>query len=169
MRSEGILVIHQLVARHQDSFHPHPVRKHPHHVTLEAVGGFAERPGARPHQSSRHRGTLPEAVMVGLGHRRGAACVSGSCLAAGVMRTVKEITEHADELAAKAEAYEPKPGDHERVSPLTRVRLAAMKRAAVEVELSEAVRQAHDSGVSWKRLGEVLGTSGEAVRQGYGA
>jgi hypothetical protein len=83
-------------------------------------------------------------------------------------RTLQEIIDHADELAEKFENYEPQPGDHERVSPLTRLRVAALKRAAVEVEISEAVHQAREAGMSWSRLGEVLGTSGEAVRQRYG-
>jgi hypothetical protein len=82
-------------------------------------------------------------------------------------RTTEEIIAHADELARKFEDYEPRPGDEERVSALTLLRLAALKRAEVERELQDAVRAAREQGVTWRDIGQVVGTSGEAARQRY--
>jgi hypothetical protein len=47
------------------------------------------------------------------------------------------------------------------------LRRAAYRRALVERELVEAVRQAREEGASWSKIGEHLGTSGEAARQRY--
>jgi hypothetical protein len=82
-------------------------------------------------------------------------------------RTTEEIIAHADELARQFEDYEPRPGDERRVSALTLLRLAALKRAEVERELQDAVRAARKQGVTWRDIGEVVGTSGEAARQRY--
>ena len=47
------------------------------------------------------------------------------------------------------------------------VKLAAFKRDAAERDLAKAVEAARDQKVSWRKLGEAIGTSGEAVRQRY--
>jgi len=85
----------------------------------------------------------------------------------GMPRTTEEIIAHATELARQFEDYEPRPGDERRVSALTMLRLAALKRAEVERELQDAVRVARQQGVAWRDIGEVVGTSGEAARQRY--
>ena len=60
------------------------------------------------------------------------------------------------------------PVDADRVdSPLLQLRRAAWRRAKVERDLRDAVRTARDAGESWARIGEQLGTSGEAARQRY--
>lgn len=82
-------------------------------------------------------------------------------------KSFEEIVRHADDLARRFEEYEPKPGDEDRVSALARLQLAALKRAEVEREVTEAVRRAKDEGLSWKDVGQALGTSGEAARQRY--
>lgn len=77
-----------------------------------------------------------------------------------------DLIAQADELADAFENYEP--DDADRVdSPLLQLRRAAWRRAQVERDLLEAVRAARVAGESWARIGEQLGTSGEAARQRY--
>lgn len=83
-------------------------------------------------------------------------------------RSLEEMMAQADDLADRFEAYEPEPGDRDTVSPLTQLRLAALKRAEAEREIAEAVATARRSDTSWKVIGAAVGTSGEAARQRYG-
>ncbi len=77
---------------------------------------------------------------------------------------------HADELAGTFESYGPKPENFDATLPrLMAVKLAAFRRAAAQKELAEAIRQTREAHVSWRELGEAIGTSGEAVRQRYHA
>ena len=46
--------------------------------------------------------------------------------------------------------------------------MTARKRALAEKELASAIGAARAQRVSWRALGEAIGTSGEAVRQRYG-
>ena len=55
------------------------------------------------------------------------------------------------------------------VPPALAVRLAAWRRDTAEKELASAVREAREQNISWRELGEMIGTSGEAVRQRYGS
>ena len=50
--------------------------------------------------------------------------------------------------------------------PLMAVQLAAFRRAAAEKELAEAIHAAA-THISWREVGEAIGTSGEAARQRY--
>lgn len=83
-------------------------------------------------------------------------------------RSLDEIMAQADDLADRFQSYEPEPGDRDTVSPLTQLRLAALKRAEAEREIAEAVAKARRSDTSWKVTGAAVGTSGEAARQRYG-
>ena len=47
------------------------------------------------------------------------------------------------------------------------VRLAQFRRTQAEKELAEAIHAARDAKISWRELGEAIGTTGEAVRQRY--
>ena len=79
-------------------------------------------------------------------------------------RTLDDIIAHADELADRLENYDPTPGDDAReLSPVTAVKLAAWRRDLAEKELAEAVRSARARKVSWREVGEALGTSGYAA------
>lgn len=80
-----------------------------------------------------------------------------------------ELIARANELADKFETYEPKPEDFDApLPPLMAVQLAAFKRASAESELAEAIAAARSADVSWRAVGEAVGTSGEAARQRYG-
>ena len=85
-------------------------------------------------------------------------------------RTIADITARADELADAFENYDPRPGDQDApLPPIMAVKLAAWRRDTAERELAEAVHAARKQQLSWRELGEAMGTSGEAARQRYRA
>lgn len=85
-------------------------------------------------------------------------------------RSIEDIKARADEFADAFENYEPKPGDENApVPPVMAVKLAAWRRDTAERELAEAVRAAREKRLSWREVGEAIGTSGEAARQRYSA
>lgn len=84
-------------------------------------------------------------------------------------RSVKEIIEQAEELAQRFESFEPDPGDRARAGSLAAVHRATLARAKAEAKLAETVATARADGHSWAAIGTMLGTSGEAARQRYGA
>ena len=83
-------------------------------------------------------------------------------------RTVKEILDHADELAARFEGAEPEESDIKDAASLRELRLAVQARAEAERHLADAVSIARGEGHSWAAIGAMVGTSGEAARQRYG-
>lgn len=83
-------------------------------------------------------------------------------------KSLHEMIARADELADAFEAYEPRDGDRGTASPVTVLKLAALRRAAAERDLAEAVGTARAARVSWAEIGRAVGTSGEAARQRYG-
>jgi len=81
-------------------------------------------------------------------------------------RSIDDLVAQADELADEFERYEP--SDDDRGEPtLMALRRAAYRRALIERDLLDMVRQAREAGASWARIGKELGTSGEAARQRY--
>ena len=82
-------------------------------------------------------------------------------------RTVEEILQHADELAARFESYEPDPADELDAGAVALLRAAIAERSEAERHLIEAVRMAREAGMSWSAIGTFVGTSGEAARQRY--
>lgn len=83
-------------------------------------------------------------------------------------RSIDELIAQADELADQFEAYQPEAEDFGKEPPLVALRRAAYRRSLAERELADAVCQARRSGASWAKIGDELGTSGEAARQRYG-
>jgi hypothetical protein len=80
-------------------------------------------------------------------------------------RSYQEIVNQAEELSRVFEEdFEPAVSTEEAA-----VRAAALRRALAESELGEAVAAARKAGVPWDRIGEAVGTSGEAARQKYRA
>jgi hypothetical protein len=80
---------------------------------------------------------------------------------------MQEILDHADELAARFENYEPSPDDEVDVAVYLLQR-AALARARSERQIAEAVSAARRAGMSWKRIGSELGVSAQAAQQRYG-
>jgi hypothetical protein len=83
-------------------------------------------------------------------------------------RSIQEILDHADELAKRFEDYEPGPDDQRPVEEYLLQR-AALARARSERQVVEAVEAARGAGLSWGRIGTLLGTSAQAAQQRYGA
>jgi len=82
--------------------------------------------------------------------------------------SLADLIANADRLADEFEHYDPKPADFDAsLPPLMAVKLAAFRRAAAEKELAAAIRAAREAHLSWRELGEAIGTSGEAARQRY--
>lgn len=81
-------------------------------------------------------------------------------------RSIDEILDQANELAARFENWEP--GEVQDAAELRTVRDAFLRRAESERHLAEAVRGARAAGHSWSAIGTMVGTSGEAARQRYG-
>jgi hypothetical protein len=83
-------------------------------------------------------------------------------------RSIQEILDHADELAQRFEEYEPSDGDERPVEEYVLER-AVVAQARGEREILDAVTVARAKGISWQRIGEILGTSAQAAQQRYGA
>ena len=83
-------------------------------------------------------------------------------------RSIQEILDHGDELAKRFEDYEPAPGDERPVEEYLLER-ATVARARSERQVVDAVTVARSKGLSWQRIGEILGTSAQAAQQRYGA
>jgi hypothetical protein len=82
-------------------------------------------------------------------------------------RTVDEILQHADELAARFENYDPSEDDELDAGAVALLRSAVQERSEAERNILEAVKTARERGMSWSAIGALIGTSGEAARQRY--
>ena len=82
-------------------------------------------------------------------------------------RSIQDILDHADELAARFENYEPQPDDERPVEEYLLQR-AALARARSERQIVDAITAARAKNVPWLRIGELLGTSAQAAQQRYG-
>ena len=83
-------------------------------------------------------------------------------------RTIQEILDHADDLAQRFEDYEPDAGDERPVAEYLLQR-AALARARTERQIIDAIHAARTDGLSWSKIGALLGTSAQAAQQRYGA
>ena len=83
-------------------------------------------------------------------------------------RTIKDILDHADELAKRFEDYEPSATDERDPAVFAELRRAVLSRSDAERSIRDAVKHARERGYSWAFIGSLVGTSGEAARQRYG-
>jgi hypothetical protein len=81
-------------------------------------------------------------------------------------RTLQDIIEHAEDLAARAAAIEPVGDGH--VAVVTALRAAVVASARADQRVAAEVAAARADGMSWLAIGVVLGTSGEAARKRFG-
>ena len=82
-------------------------------------------------------------------------------------RSIQDILDHADELAKRFEDFDP---DHADEIPVEEYLLqrAVVTRARSEQQLRDAVLNARVAGVTWQKVGALLGTSAQAAQQRYG-
>jgi FAD/FMN-containing dehydrogenase len=83
-------------------------------------------------------------------------------------RSIQDILDHAEELARQFEEFDPDAGDERAVEEYLLER-AVLARARSERQIVEAVAAARAKGISWQRIGSLLGTSAQAAQQRYGA
>lgn len=82
-------------------------------------------------------------------------------------RSIQEIIDHADELAQRFENLEPEAAEEIPVEEFLLQR-AVVVRARSEQQVLEAVAQARAKGLSWQKIGSLIGTSAQAAQQRYG-
>jgi hypothetical protein len=82
-------------------------------------------------------------------------------------RSIQDILDHADELAKRFEDFDP---EHAKEIPVEEYLLqrAVVARARSEKQLLDNVIAARAAGVSWQKIGALLGTSAQAAQQRYG-
>ncbi|MBU6330735.1 MAG: hypothetical protein KGR18_12385 [Acidobacteria bacterium] len=83
-------------------------------------------------------------------------------------RSIQDILDHAEELSRRFEDLDP---DEATQIPIEEYLLqrAVVGRARSEQQLLDAVAGARGAGISWQRIGALLGTSAQAAQQRYGA
>ena len=84
-------------------------------------------------------------------------------------RTLQDILDHGEELARRFEDDTPEAGDERDPAAFIALRQSVLARSAAERAIQEAVVVARNQGYSWRTIGTLIGTSGEAARQRYGA
>ena len=82
-------------------------------------------------------------------------------------RTLQEIIDHAEELADLFESDAPLSWEAQPVAEYLLER-AVLQRASTETDVRDAVIRARQDEMTWKRIGEILGTSAQAAQQRYG-
>ena len=82
-------------------------------------------------------------------------------------RSIQDILDHADELAKRFEDFDL---EHAKEIPVEEYLLqrAVVARARSEQQLLDNVISARAAGVSWQKIGALLGTSAQAAQQRYG-
>ncbi|MEX1106995.1 MAG: hypothetical protein WEB78_12420 [Ilumatobacteraceae bacterium] len=81
-------------------------------------------------------------------------------------RSIQDILDHADELAKRFDDFDP---EHAADIPVEEYLLqrAVVARARSEQQLIDAVINARTAGLSWQKIGTLLGTSAQAAQQRY--
>jgi hypothetical protein len=82
-------------------------------------------------------------------------------------RSIQDIIDHADQLAERFEHFDPDDAVEIPVEEYLLQR-AVVARARTEQQLLEAVAKARSAGLSWQKIGALVGTSAQAVQQRYG-
>ena len=83
-------------------------------------------------------------------------------------RSIQDILDHADELAKRFEDFDPTQAVDVLVEEYLLQR-AVVARARSEQQLVETVAKARSAGISWQKIGALVGTSAQAAQQRYGA
>jgi hypothetical protein len=83
-------------------------------------------------------------------------------------RSIQDILDHADQLAERFENFDPDDAVEISVEEYL-LRRAVIARARSEQQLLDAVAKARSAGVSWQKIGTLLGTSAQAAQQRYSA
>ena len=82
-------------------------------------------------------------------------------------RSIQDILDHADELAKRFADFDPNHADDIPVEEYLLQR-AVVARAHSDQQLIDTVINARSAGLSWQKIGALLGTSAQAAQQRYG-
>lgn len=82
-------------------------------------------------------------------------------------RTLQEIFDNAEQLADLFESDVPTSWPEQPVADYL-LEQAVRHRASTETDVRDAVIRARQDEMTWKRIGEFLGTSAQAAQQRYG-
>ena len=83
-------------------------------------------------------------------------------------RSIQDILDHAEDLSQRFENFDPEQAVDVPVEEYVLQR-AVVARARGEQQLVEAITKARVAGVSWQKIGTIVGTSAQAAQQRYGA
>jgi anthranilate phosphoribosyltransferase len=83
-------------------------------------------------------------------------------------RSLQYILDHADELAQRAEDFEPTDAQMAIASELADLHRAVLDASDAQLAIAAAVIAARTKGATWEDIGAVVGTTDEAARQRYG-
>jgi len=83
-------------------------------------------------------------------------------------RSIQDILDHADQLAERFENFDPDDAVEIPVEEYLLQR-AVIARARTEQQVLDAVAKARSAGMSWQKIGTLVGTSAQAAQQRYGA
>ncbi|MBA3360626.1 MAG: hypothetical protein H0T94_04030 [Acidimicrobiia bacterium] len=81
-------------------------------------------------------------------------------------RSIQEILDQAEELARRFEEFDTRLEDERSVEEYL-LRRAALSRLRSERQTADAVIAERAAGISWRKIGEILGTSAQAAQQRY--
>jgi len=83
-----------------------------------------------------------------------------------VPRSIQEILDQAEELARRFEEFDTRLEDERSVEEYL-LRRAALSRLRSERQTADAVIAERAAGISWRKIGEILGTPAQAAQQRY--
>ena len=83
-------------------------------------------------------------------------------------RSIQDILDHADELAKRFDDFDPEQATDIPVEEYLLQR-AVVARARSEQQLIDSVINARTAGLSWQKIGALLGTSAQAAQQRFSA
>ena len=84
-------------------------------------------------------------------------------------RSLNELIKHADFYAKQFEDYPTSADDAIDSATFNALWAAGEQKSTIENSIAELVVKARSENMSWKLIGQVLGTTGEAARQRYGS
>lgn len=84
-------------------------------------------------------------------------------------KSVQEVIDNLENYQAMISNFAPSSENEVDVETFRQLREAALERIKLEKQIAMLVNQARENNFSWSFIGTILGTSGEAARQRYGA
>jgi hypothetical protein len=84
-------------------------------------------------------------------------------------RSLNELIKHADFYAKQFEDNPTSADDAIDSATFNALWAAGEQKSTIENSIAELVVKARSENMSWKLIGQVLGTTGEAARQRYGS